>query len=59
MGCSSTQQDTEADAALAVSWLHGTFSSLEESDADEDYSHIRLVYEPIWTSRGDEHWLCL
>tara|TARA_R110002072_G_scaffold2288_14_gene18975 strand:- start:2924 stop:3556 length:633 start_codon:yes stop_codon:yes gene_type:complete len=55
-GCASTGHSAP-DAALAASWLHGTFSSLEQSEADEDYFHIRLAHEPIWTEREGEHWL--
>jgi len=54
--CASTTS-TPPDAALAASWLHGTFSSLEQSEADEDYFHIQLMHEPIWTDREGEHWL--
>ena len=46
-----------SDLATLVEWMTGSFSSLEQSLADESYYDIRLEMVPIWMVRSDAHWL--
>jgi hypothetical protein len=41
----------------AADYLTGVFSSYEQSVADPEYFHIRLVCTPIWEHRTDGIWL--
>jgi len=44
------------DLKTLVSWMSGSFSSREQSEADTTYFDIRLEMVPIWTDREDGYW---
>jgi hypothetical protein len=57
--CSCTTQLPTEDEELVQlkSWMTGSFSSVEQSEADTNFFHIQLEMVQIWKDRTDYIWL--
>jgi CpeT protein len=49
--------NASGDYQRLLSWMSGSFTSLEQSRADSGYYDIRLLMVPIWPERSDAFWL--
>ena len=47
----------QSDLEDLAAYMTGSFSSLEQAEADSNYLDIRLEVVPIWTERKDGPWL--
>jgi len=47
----------DPELSLLAEWMTGHFSSASQAAADSSYFDIRLAMIPIWTARGEDHWL--
>ncbi len=55
--CAQQNTESSGDYQRLLSWMSGSFSSLEQSQADSGYYDIRLHMVPIWPERSDAFWL--
>jgi len=58
-GCEPAKKSPEpgADLAQLVEWMTGSFSSAKQAEENSNFLDIRLRMHPVWTDRGDGHWL--
>jgi hypothetical protein len=58
-GCFSLDEGkpVQDDLLLLQTWMTGSFSSQEQSQADPEFFDIRLEMVPIWPERIDGYWL--
>jgi CpeT protein len=55
--CPAQDIASSGDLAKLVTWMAGSFSSLEQAESDTNFFDVRLEMIPIWTHRTDGYWL--
>lgn len=55
--CSNFAQPENEKMDQLKSWMTGSFSSQEQSEADTNFFHIQLEMVQIWKERNDAIWL--
>lgn len=61
VGCSTTSRvqapNSDKDLESFAKLLTGSFSNIEQANADTNFFHISLIMTPIWPDRTDGIWI--